>query len=119
MEYGSVPEQVYNCIMRCDVNIRNEQFSNIVLDGGPMMIPGMTQRMQKEITKVINSAKEFSSNNNNAYIPDRICVSSPTNEHMIWSGGCVLANTNYFQNQLITLEEYNEIGPNIAYIKCF
>lgn len=117
MEYGSVSEQVYNCIMRCDVNIRNELFSNIVLDGGPMMIPGMKQRMQKEITKVINSAKKF--HGNNAYTPDRICVSSPTNEHMTWSGGCVLANTNYFQNQLITLEEYNEIGPNIANIKCF
>ena len=50
MECGGISEATYNSIMNCDIDIRKDLYSNIVLSGGTTMYPGIADRMQKEIT---------------------------------------------------------------------
>ncbi|XP_019229124.1 PREDICTED: actin-like [Nicotiana attenuata] len=45
-----IHEKIYNSIMICDVDIRKDLFSNIVISGGSTMFPGIADRMSKEIT---------------------------------------------------------------------
>lgn len=49
MESSGVQENCYNSIMSCDIDIRKDLYSNIVLSGGTTMYPGITDRMKKEI----------------------------------------------------------------------
>ncbi|MCL4157041.1 UNVERIFIED_CONTAM: hypothetical protein GTU68_020189 [Idotea baltica] len=41
---------------RCDIDIRKDLYSNIVLSGGTSMFPGLADRMQKEISALTPSA---------------------------------------------------------------
>ena len=40
MEAPGVHEQLYNSIQKCDIDIRRDMYSNIVLSGGTTMYPG-------------------------------------------------------------------------------
>lgn len=40
-------ELSYNSIMKCDVDIRKELYSNIVMSGGTTMFPGIAERVNK------------------------------------------------------------------------
>jgi hypothetical protein len=42
----------YNSIQHCDIDIRRDLYSNIVLSGGTTMYPGISDRMQKELTSL-------------------------------------------------------------------
>eukprot|EP00295_Goniomonas_pacifica_P023647 CAMPEP_0175943082 /NCGR_PEP_ID=MMETSP0108-20121206/25335_1 /TAXON_ID=195067 ORGANISM="Goniomonas pacifica, Strain CCMP1869" /NCGR_SAMPLE_ID=MMETSP0108 /ASSEMBLY_ACC=CAM_ASM_000204 /LENGTH=64 /DNA_ID=CAMNT_0017267967 /DNA_START=21 /DNA_END=212 /DNA_ORIENTATION=- len=39
----------YNSIMKCDHEIREMLYANVVLSGGTTMFPGIVDRMQKEL----------------------------------------------------------------------
>ncbi|KAK5618060.1 hypothetical protein CRENBAI_022948 [Crenichthys baileyi] len=56
-----VHENVYNSIMKCDVDIRRDLYSNILLSGGSTMFPGFTDRMQREVTALAPSAVKIKS----------------------------------------------------------
>jgi actin-related protein len=45
----SLQHLVVDCIKNCDIDIRNDLYSNIVICGGTSLIPGITERLQKEI----------------------------------------------------------------------
>lgn len=42
----------YNSIFKCDMDIRRDLYSNVVLSGGTTMFPGISYRMQKELTSL-------------------------------------------------------------------
>uniref|UniRef100_A0A0R3Q1P0 ALP_N domain-containing protein n=1 Tax=Angiostrongylus costaricensis TaxID=334426 RepID=A0A0R3Q1P0_ANGCS len=52
METAGIHETTYQSIMRCDVDIRKDLYTNIVLSGGPSIFPGIADRMQKEIQEL-------------------------------------------------------------------
>ncbi|XP_075089109.1 actin-103-like [Nicotiana tabacum] len=59
MEETGMHEKAYNSIMSCDVDIRKDLFSNIVLSGGSTMFPGITDRMRKEISALAPSSTKI------------------------------------------------------------
>merc|ERR1711935_248077 len=52
MESAGLHENVFNSIMKCDIDIRKDLYANTVLSGGSTMFPGIADRMQKEITSL-------------------------------------------------------------------
>ena len=40
-------EITYNSILKCDVDIRKDLYSNIVMSGGTTMYPGIPERLNK------------------------------------------------------------------------
>ena len=40
MEATGIHEQTYDSIMKCDMDIRRDLYSNVVLSGGSTMYPG-------------------------------------------------------------------------------
>ena len=50
MESCGIHETTFNSIMKCDVDICKDLYANTVLSGRTTMYPGITDRMQKEIT---------------------------------------------------------------------
>lgn len=56
LETVGIHDTTFNSIMKCDVDIRKDLYSNIVLSGGTTMFPGIADRMSKEITALAPSA---------------------------------------------------------------
>jgi actin len=38
---------IYQSIMKCDLDVRKDLYSNIILSGGSTMFPGATERVSK------------------------------------------------------------------------
>ena len=51
IEKEGIHELIYSSIMKCDTDMRNDVFNNIVCAGGTSMFQGIAERMQKEIKK--------------------------------------------------------------------
>lgn len=48
-EYDGLHELTYKSIMKADVDIRKDLYSNIVMSGGSTMFTGIADRLQKEV----------------------------------------------------------------------
>jgi actin-related protein len=102
-----VHETTYNSIMKCDVDIRKDLYSNIVLSGGTTMYPGIADRMSKEITALAPSSMKVK------------IIAPPERKYSVWIGGSILSSLSTFQQMWISKAEYDESGPSIVHRKCF
>ncbi|KAI4385683.1 hypothetical protein MLD38_003679 [Melastoma candidum] len=59
MEAAGIHETIYNSIMKCDVDIRKDLYSNIVLSGGSTMFPRIADRMSKEVSALAPSSMKI------------------------------------------------------------
>ncbi|ELA48371.1 actin-1 [Vavraia culicis subsp. floridensis] len=106
-ELPGIHETIYNSIMRCDVDIRKCLYSNIVLSGGTTMYPGISDRLQKEISALAPPSIQVK------------VIAPPERKYSVWIGGSILASLSTFQTMWITKDEYAEIGPSVVHSKCF
>merc|ERR1712054_386009 len=97
----------YQSIMKCDVDLRRELFSNIVLSGGTTMYPGIGERMSKELSALAPSTIKIK------------VVASAECKYSVWMGGSILASLSTFQQMWVSKAEYDEAGPSIVHRKCF
>jgi actin-related protein len=107
LESSGIHETTYNSIMKCDVDIRKDLYSNIVLSGGTTMFVGIADRMQKEITALAPSTMKIK------------IIAPPERKYSVWIGGSILASLSTFQQMWISKQEYDESGPSIVHRKCF
>ncbi len=107
MESAGIHETLYNSIMKCDVDIRQELYANIVLSGGSTLFPGIADRLQKELS---------------AFAPPNMKIkilAPPERKYSPWIGGSILASSSTFSQMWISKQEYDESGPSIVHRKCF
>ncbi|XP_054161001.1 actin, clone 302-like [Oppia nitens] len=111
---SGIHQTLYNSIMKCDVDIREDMYSYIVLSGGNTMFTGMADRMQKEMQSLAQSSSSLSS-------PMNIKIIGPSAKykHPIWTGGSIMASLSSFQQMWISKQQYNETGPSIVHRLCF
>ncbi|KAL7673366.1 hypothetical protein ACOME3_008225 [Neoechinorhynchus agilis] len=107
MEIVGVHEACYNSIMKCDIDIRKDLYSNIVLSGGSTMFPGMADRMHKEMSTLAPASMKIK------------IIATPERKYSVWIGGSILASLSTFQSMWISKTEYDESGPSIVHRKCF
>jgi len=106
MESEGVHTLTYQSIMKCDVDIRRDLYSNIVLSGGTTMYPGIADRMKKELEALAPSTMAVK------------IVAPPERKYSVWIGGSILASLSTFEEMWITKAEYDESGPAIVHRKC-
>jgi len=106
-EAAGVHETMFNTIMKCDVDIRKDLYSNIVMSGGSTMYEGLAARLEKEMISLAPSTMKIK------------VVAPPERKYSVWIGGSILASLSTFQQMWISKEEYDESGPSIVHRKCF
>jgi len=94
-------------IDQCDIDIRKDLYTNIVLSGGTTMFPKIDQRLEKELTALAPASIKVK------------IVAPPERKYSVWIGGSILSSLSTFQDMWITKEEYDESGPGIVHRKCF
>ena len=101
-ESNSIPDSV----LKCNINVPKDRYINIVLSGGNTLFPGITERMEKEITILSPPTVKIK-----VIVPE-------LRQSSAWIGGSVLASLANFQEKWITKQEYDESGPAIVHTKC-
>jgi len=107
MEQEGIHEATFRSIMKCDVDIRKDLYSNIVLSGGTTMYPQIQDRLHKEIAAMAPPSVKVK------------IIAPPERKYSVWIGGSILASLTTFQQMWITKGEYDESGPSIVHRKCF
>ncbi|KAM9970192.1 hypothetical protein ACTFIR_002040 [Dictyostelium discoideum] len=93
----------YNSIMKCNDDIHNDLYDNVILSGGSTMFPGIEERMYDELAKLAPSATEIG------------IVAPPERKYSVWVGGSIIASIPTFPEMCITKEEYDEYGPSCVH----
>jgi len=106
-EQGGIHKLTYDSIMKCDVDIRRDLYTNTVLSGGTTMFEAIDKRLTKEISALAPAAVKVK------------IVAPPERKYSVWIGGSILSSLSTFQEMWITKDEYDESGPNIVHRKCF
>ncbi|GJN28149.1 hypothetical protein PR202_gb16238 [Eleusine coracana subsp. coracana] len=104
--YPGIHELIYKSIMKTDVDIRKHLFGNIILNGGSTMLPGIADRMSKEITPLAPVSMKI-----------RV-VAPPERKYSVWIGGSILSSLSTFKDMWISKDEYGEYGSKIVNTKC-
>merc|ERR1712241_197450 len=105
-EYGGIQDCIYNCINKCDLDLRKDLYKTIVLSGGSTNIKNFGRRLVTEIQMKVPKAK--------------IKVYAPLERHLTaWIGGSLLSFLEGFRPMWITMKEYNEHGNSILFRKSF
>eukprot|EP01053_Blabericola_migrator_P007598 Blabericola_migrator_1__7597@NODE_3883_length_1451_cov_2426_415462_g2403_i0_p1_GENE_NODE_3883_length_1451_cov_2426_415462_g2403_i0NODE_3883_length_1451_cov_2426_415462_g2403_i0_p1_ORF_typecomplete_len378_score71_97Actin/PF00022_19/7_9e135MreB_Mbl/PF06723_13/3_9e07Actin_micro/PF17003_5/0_18_NODE_3883_length_1451_cov_2426_415462_g2403_i02161349 len=105
-EAQGIHHTTFQSIMKCDVDIRKELYSNVVLSGGTTMFEGIGERMTKELTELAPSTMQIK------------VIAPPERKFSVWIGGSILSSLSTFQSMWITRDEYDESGPSIVHRKC-
>ncbi|PPQ75634.1 hypothetical protein CVT26_001554 [Gymnopilus dilepis] len=91
-----------NSIMKCDPDVRSKLYDNIVLAGGTTMLPGIADRLQKELTALAPPNTE-------------VKIAAPSKRiHSAWLGGAMFASLTTFKDLCWSKQEYEELGPAIV-----
>lgn len=109
LDRSGVHELLYYSCMRCDTDLQELMFSNVVLSGGNTLFPGLPERLKSELT---NKLQDTPYRHVNVRAPD-------AGKSAAWLGGSMLASSSSFRKMAITKEEYDEFGPGIVHMKCF
>ena len=108
-EFSGIHEQTFNSIQKSDVDVRKDLYQNIVLSGGTTLYPGLPERLQAEIKKLVNINMA----------PKVKIVAVPERKYCVWIGGSILSSITTFDEMWITKEEFDDAGESIVHRKCF
>eukprot|EP01006_Ploeotia_vitrea_P043153 TRINITY_DN66696_c1_g3_i1.p1 TRINITY_DN66696_c1_g3~~TRINITY_DN66696_c1_g3_i1.p1 ORF type:complete len:416 (-),score=58.87 TRINITY_DN66696_c1_g3_i1:50-1132(-) len=106
LESEGIHKTAFNCINKCDIDVRRDLFSNIVMSGGTTMFEGLPSRVKKEVSELVPSGMNVK------------VVAPPERKYSVWIGGSILASLSTFQSMWIKKEEYDECGPGVVHRKC-
>jgi actin-related protein len=108
-EFPGAGEQTYQSIMKSDVDVRKDLYSNIVLSGGTTLYAGLPERLTKEVQKLAPQSMAAKVK----------VIAVPERKYCVWIGGSILSSISTFSTMWITKDEYNDAGPSIVHRKCF
>jgi len=106
-EQDGIHKLTYDSIQKCDIDIRKDLYTNVVLSGGTTMFTGIDKRLTKEITALAPASVKIK------------IVAPPERKYSVWIGGSILSSLSTFQDMWISKDEYDESGPGIVHRKCF
>ena len=106
-ESPGISDITYKSIQKSDIDIRKELGQNIVLSGGTTLLPGIQERLEKDVSAL-------------APANTKIKVDAPAERRFaVWIGGSVLSSLSTFGSMWITKAEFEENGVSIVHKKCF
>jgi len=105
-ELNPLDDLIVEAISECDVDLRRDLYSNIVLSGGSTMFPGVKERLTKEIKELIPESIDVK------------IIAPPERMYSVWIGGSILSSLKTFSRMWITRREYKEMGPEVIH-RCF
>ncbi|KAM0905147.1 hypothetical protein ACQ4PT_017580 [Festuca glaucescens] len=104
-----LPRMVLDSVNRCDVDIRKELLSSILLSGGSSSILQLKERLEKEVME---------ESPQNARVKVLASGNATERRFSVWIGGSILASLGSFQQMWFSKAEYEEHGVSYIQRKC-
>ncbi|GKT23869.1 Actin family like protein [Aduncisulcus paluster] len=104
-DHPSLGSVIFNSIVKCDVDIRNDLFNNIVLCGGNTLFKGFASRLRTEVDKSIDKGPKIHVN----------VIDTPEREYSVWLGGSIMTCLSTFESMLMTSKEYDDQGAGFVH----
>lgn len=101
----SLPDLLVAAVMKSPIDTRKRVLENVVLSGGSTCFTGFPERLNRDLQTALVSAN-MRNISHHIQVPDE-------RRHCVWRGGSVLASLPTFESILVSLEEYEEVGPAI------
>ena len=96
---------IADTVSKVDDDLKDLMYENIYLSGGSSMFPGFAERIEKDLSRLVQH---------------KVTVNAPTNrKYSAWIGGSFLVSLATFSQMWITKAEYDEVGTEIVNLKCF
>ncbi|KAH7663119.1 actin-like protein 6A protein [Dioscorea alata] len=107
--FRGLPQMVIESINKCDVDIRRELFSSILLAGGTASMQQLKERLEKDLMEEAPQAARV-----------KVLASGNATERRfsVWIGGSILASLGSFQQMWFSKAEYDEHGVSYIQRKC-
>ncbi|XP_021485830.1 actin-related protein T1 [Meriones unguiculatus] len=102
-----ISKMVCNSIAKCDADIQETLFAEIVLSGGTTLFPGLQDRLLKELELLAFEGT-----------PIKI-TASPDRCYSAWIGGSVMTSLTTFKQMWVTANDFKEYGAFVVQRKCF
>ncbi|VFQ86681.1 unnamed protein product [Cuscuta campestris] len=104
-----LPQMVIESINKCDVDIRRELYSSILLAGGTASMQQLKERLEKDLLEDSPQAARV-----------KVLASGNATERRfsVWIGGSILASLGSFQQMWFSKSEYEEHGASYVQRKC-
>jgi actin beta/gamma 1 len=96
----------FGTCQECDLDIRKDLYSNVILSGGTTLYAGLPDRLEKELDAMCPQQNMVK------------IIASADRYYSVWTGGSTLSSLSTFEAQWITKEEYEENGAEIVHRKC-
>ncbi|XP_078400338.1 actin-1-like isoform X2 [Cetorhinus maximus] len=107
LEEPGIHKLIYDSILRCDISLRKDLFSNILLSGGSTLFLGLEERLLKEIKFQVPSG-----------LPIKV-IAPPNRNNSVWMGASILTSLTAFKDMWVTSNDYRDYGPAIINKRCF
>ncbi|KAL1565999.1 Actin-related protein 4 [Salvia divinorum] len=104
-----LPQMVIESISKCDVDIRRELYSSILLSGGTASMQQLKERLEKDLLEESPQAARV-----------KVLASGNATERRfsVWIGGSILASLGSFQQMWFSKSEFEEHGASYIQRKC-
>lgn len=115
-----LPVLVDQTIISSPIDTRRGLYKNIVLSGGSTMFKDFGRRLQRDITKIVdtrlnaNAARKGLAKTGEVSKVDVNVVSHHMQRYAVWFGGSMLASAPELHRVCHTRAQYEEEGPRIA-----
>lgn len=96
-EADGVHTIIASSIRRCDAEVHNAMYGNIVLADGSTLFPGFKDRLEVELRKWAPECAHVG------------VVASPERKYMAWIGGSILSCSPTFRSYWFTKDRYNDV----------
>eukprot|EP01083_Nonionella_stella_P189411 700341_1 len=97
---------LYKSLMKLDINLRQDMFTNILLSGGTTLLDGFAPRIELEISNLIQKDRDKTIVK---------VIAPPERRYSAWIGGSILASLSTYN--FVSKTEYNEAGLSMLYRK--
>lgn len=104
---GGIPQNIQECIESCEPELKAQLYGNICLCGGNTMFDGIKDRLLWEV-------KTFAGPNVNVKIN-----ALTQRENLVFLGTSLVGVCPKLRDNLISYQEYREVGPQIVHWKFF
>lgn len=103
----AVQDMILESVNQCDVDIRRDLCSGIIVTGGNTLYSGFVERLTEELNQRFAQRVKIVSSN---YATERKCGA--------WIGGSILGSLGTFQQMWMSKAEYEETGKSLVERKC-
>ncbi|XP_008062975.1 actin-related protein T1-like [Carlito syrichta] len=100
-------KMICRSIMKCDTDIQKNLFAEIVLSGGTTLLPGLEERLMKDLEKLASEGTSIKI----LACPER-CFST-------WIGASILTSVSSFKQRWIISADFKEFGAAVVHRRCF